>query len=292
MAASVGSAVSLPIELYKTFHTLNKMDADIMTRIVNVTSQLEELQAQSEQEFQDYPDQTIFDLYHRPLRRDERGVYRLGFEDVPRLEGNHTEMDPTYFNIPGIPPEIEEVERIMRMTTAPPPTTSTMMTSTTTTMPVSTTMITPAALTITGNRMEWESTQQPANSNATLSPFVPTNQRDPTSAWDDFWGRMSPKLLGWIIIAILGLLVLIIYAICILCLRKCFVFLRSRISRPNRSPNPLDYSRALPQEPVEFTSIPLEGLDINQPVNLYEVVPVMPAVPVAQQASSVPLSSV
>ena len=116
IAASVGSAVSLPVELYRTFHTLNKTDANIMTRIENVTSQLEQLQVQSEQEFQEYPDQTIFDLYHRPLRRDERGVYRLGFEDIPRSEENPTKMDPTYQDIPGFPPEIEEVELAMRTT--------------------------------------------------------------------------------------------------------------------------------------------------------------------------------
>ena len=114
IAASVGSAVSLPVELYKTFRVLNQSDADIMTRIENLTAHLEELQEQSEQEFKDFPDQTIYDLYHSPLRRDERGIYRLGFEDLPRPEEDPTVMDPTYQDIPGFPDVIEEVERAMR----------------------------------------------------------------------------------------------------------------------------------------------------------------------------------
>ena len=86
IAASVGSAVSLPVELYRTFHVLNKSDEEIRTRIANVTTYLEELEKQSEKEFQDYPDETIYDLYRRPLKRDARGVYRLGIEDLPRSE--------------------------------------------------------------------------------------------------------------------------------------------------------------------------------------------------------------
>ena len=109
IAASVGSAVSLPAELYRTFHALNQSDADIRTRIENVTALLEELQDESEQEFQDFPDQTIYDLYHRPLRRDERGVYRLGIEDIPRSDENPTVMDPTYQDIPGFPPRLKRL---------------------------------------------------------------------------------------------------------------------------------------------------------------------------------------
>ena len=108
IAASVGSAVSLPVELYRTFHTLNQSDAEIRTRIENVTAYLEELEEKSKKEFQDYPDETIYDLYHSPLKRDARGVYRLGFEDLPRSEEDPTVMDPTYQDIPGFPPEIEE----------------------------------------------------------------------------------------------------------------------------------------------------------------------------------------
>ena len=270
-----------------------------MLRIENVTSQLEELQAQSEKEFQEYPDQTIFDLYHSPLRRDERGFYRLGFEDVPRSEENPAEMDPIYQNIPCIPPEIEEVEHAMRTTstTTLTTTTSTTMTSTTTTTTTtptttSTTMITPAAMTMTDNQLDMESTQKETSPNSTLSPIMPASQTDPTMAWYDVWEKMSPKLLGWIIIAMAGLIILITYAIFVLCLRKCFVFICSRISRPTRSQNPLDYPCALPQEPIEIANIPLEGFDVNQPLNLYEIVPVMPAVTMAQPTSTVPLSSV
>ena len=121
IAASVGSAVLLPVELYRTFHALNPSDKDIRNKIENVTAYLEDLQNKSEEEFQDFPDQTIYDLYHRPLRRDERGVYRLGFEDLPRSEEDPTVMDPTFQDIPGFPPEIEEAERIMRTTTMTTP---------------------------------------------------------------------------------------------------------------------------------------------------------------------------
>ena len=67
IAISIGSAVSLPIELYRTFHGLNQTDTFIMSRIENVTAQLDRLQNQSLQEFETYRDQTIFDLYHPPL---------------------------------------------------------------------------------------------------------------------------------------------------------------------------------------------------------------------------------
>ena len=46
IAASVGSAVSLPVELYRTFHALNQSDEEIRTRIENVTAYLEELERQ------------------------------------------------------------------------------------------------------------------------------------------------------------------------------------------------------------------------------------------------------
>ena len=63
IAVSVGSAVSFPVELYRTFHTLNHTDAEIMTRIENVTDQLDGLHLESFRELTAYPDQTIFDLY-------------------------------------------------------------------------------------------------------------------------------------------------------------------------------------------------------------------------------------
>ena len=90
IAVPIGYAVSLPIELYRTFHGLNQTDTVILSHIENVTAQLDRLQNQSRQEFDLYPDQTIFDLYHAPLRRTERGSYRLGIEDVPWSEDDPT----------------------------------------------------------------------------------------------------------------------------------------------------------------------------------------------------------
>ena len=58
------------------------------TRIENVTAQLDRLHEESlAKEFAAYPDQTIFDLYNAPLRRDSHGTYHLGIEDIPRNEG-------------------------------------------------------------------------------------------------------------------------------------------------------------------------------------------------------------
>ena len=44
IAVSVGYAVSLPVELYRTFHTLNHTDTEIMDRIDNITKVLVKLQ--------------------------------------------------------------------------------------------------------------------------------------------------------------------------------------------------------------------------------------------------------
>ena len=59
IAVSVGSVVSLPVELYKTFHILNHTDTEIMDRIDNVTKVLSKLQEKGQEEFAEYPDQTI-----------------------------------------------------------------------------------------------------------------------------------------------------------------------------------------------------------------------------------------
>ena len=45
IAVSVGSAVSLPLEPYRTFCGLNQTDTEIMTRIENITTQLDRLQS-------------------------------------------------------------------------------------------------------------------------------------------------------------------------------------------------------------------------------------------------------
>ena len=108
---SVGSAVSLPVELYHTFRTLNHTDAKIMTRIENVTDRLDPLHEESLKEFAAYPDQTIFDLYHELLRQDSRGTYHLGIEDIPRSEDHPDKMDPLFQEITGLPENVKHARR-------------------------------------------------------------------------------------------------------------------------------------------------------------------------------------
>ena len=274
IAASVGSAVSLPVELYRTFHALNQSDEDIRNKIQNVTAYLEDLQDQSEKEFQDFPDQTIYDLYHRPLRRDERGVYRLGFEDLPRSEEDPTVMDPTFQDIPGFPPEIEEAEQAMRTTT--------MATSTSTELILQT----PQRRTNQVSHLEKGFTLADATLNATRSPSI---SQDSALEWFEVWGGMTPKLLGWIILAMVGFIILLTYAAFVLCVRKCCAFLRNRMSQSNSVPE--DYTRALPRslppEHVELNQIPLDGFSN---VNLYEVIPVAQPIVAEPPVPAVPLS--
>ena len=276
IAASVGSAVSLPVELCRTFHVLNQTDADIRTQIENVTAQLEELQVQSKQEFQDYPDQTIYDLYHGPLRRDERGIYRLGFEDLPRSDENPTVMDPTSQDIPGFPAEIEEIEQAMRTTT----TLSTQMSTKLILQP-------PQRRTNQVSHLEKGFTLADATLNATRSPSTHPTPQDPKLIWYEVWEGMSPKLIGWIILAMAGLIILLTYAAFILCVRKCCVLIRTRMSRPTRTTE--DYPRALSPEQLELANIPLDGFNN---VNLYEVIPVAQPIVAEPPVPAVPLSPV
>ena len=118
IAVSVGSAVSLPVELYRTFHTLNHTDTAIMDRIDNVTKVLDDLREKSIREFEEYPDSTIFDLYHEPLKRDSRGTYRLGIEDIPRDVDHPEEMDPLFQQITGLPEILENYTRTSRVSKA------------------------------------------------------------------------------------------------------------------------------------------------------------------------------
>ena len=270
IAASVGSAVSLPVELYRTFHALNQTDEEIRNKIENVTAHLEDLQKQSEEEFQEYPDQTIYDLYHWALRRDERGVYRLGFEDLPRSEEDPTAMDPTFQDIPGFPPEIEEVERIMRTTT-----TTTTATSTTSEFE----LWTPQPHINQVSHLEKGFTLADATLNATRSPSV---SQDLETDWFEIWDGVTPILLGWIIVAMAGFIILLSYAAFVLCIRRCCVFIRRRVSH-----RATDYPRALPQEPIELSNIPLDGFNN---VNLYEVIPVTQPVMAEPPVPAVPLS--
>ena len=61
--------MTVPVELYRAFHTLNHTDTEIMGRIDNVTKELVRLQEESQKEFEEYPDQTIYDLYYELLKR-------------------------------------------------------------------------------------------------------------------------------------------------------------------------------------------------------------------------------
>ena len=270
IAASVGSAVSLPVELYRTFHALNQSDEEIRTRIKNVTTYLEELEEMSKKEFQEYPDETIFDLYHSPLKRDARGVYRLGIEDLPRSEEDPTVMDPTYQDIPGFPPEIEEA--IQALTTTTTTTTATSM-STTNELWTPQPHINQASHLVKGFTLADETL------NATTSPSL--TQEMPMD-WYGVWDRTTPRMLGWIILAMAGFIILLSYAAFVLCIRRCCVFLRRRMSHRNT-----DYPRALSQEPIELNNVPLDNFNN---VNLYEVIPVAQPVVVEPPVPAVSLS--
>ena len=274
IAASVGSAVSLPVELYRTFHALNQSDAEIRTRIENVTAYLEELEEESKKEFQDYPDETIYDLYHSPLKRDARGVYRLGIEDLPRSEEDPTVMDPTYQDIPGFPPEIEEAIQALRTTT------------TTTTTPISfkstERILKPQRRINQVSHLEKGFTLEDVSLNATGSPT--TTQE--SAIWYEIWDHTTPKMLGWTILAMAGFIALLIYAVLVLCLRKCCVFVRNRITSSSSS-QPTNYPRALPPEPIELANVPLDNLNN---VNFYEVIPVAQPIAIEPQNPAVPLS--
>ena len=267
IAASVGSAVSLPVELYRTFHALNHSDAEIRTKIANVTAYLEELEEKSKQEFQDHPDETIFDLYHSPLKRDARGVYRLGIEDLPRSEEDPTVMDPTYQDIPGFPPEIEEAIQAMSTTTA-----TSMSTTHELRMPQP--QISQASHLVKGFTLAEETL------NATTSPSLTLEM---PMDWYGVWDKTTPRMVGWIILAMAGFIVLLLYAVFVLCIRRCCVFLQRRMSHRNT-----DYPRALPQQPIELGNVPLDGFNN---VNLYEMIPVAQPVVVEPPVPAVPLST-
>ena len=270
IAASVGSAVSLPVELYRTFHALNQSDEEIRTRIKNVTTYLEELEEMSKKEFQEYPDETIFDLYHSPLKRDARGVYRLGIEDLPRSEEDPTVMDPTYQDIPGFPPEIEEAIQALRTTTT---TTTATSTSTTNELRTPQPQISQASHLVKGFTLADETL------NATTSPSLTLEM---PMDWYGVWDRTTPRMLGWIILAMAGFIVLLSYAAFVLCIRRCCVFLQRRMSHRNT-----DYPRALSQEPIELNNVPLDNFNN---VNLYEVIPVAQPVVVEPPVPAVSLS--
>ena len=251
IAVSVGSAVSLPVELYRTFHTLNHTDTEIMDRIDNVTKVLDKLREKSQREFEEYPDQTIYDLYHEPLRRDSRGTYRLGIEDIPRSIDHPEEMDPLFQEIPGLPEILENYTR--------------------------TTRITKASRLIDTNRtshLEKGFTSADDTSNATGNP-VPASHLEKGFTWHNLWENqnLSPRMIGWIMLAMAGVIILLIYAGFILVVRKCCVCLCQRLSTRNHRLS----SRELPMHPT-YELANLDNLSTMNNVNLYEVVPVPPVV--------------
>ena len=118
ITVSVGSALSLSIELYRTFHVLNHTDTAIMDRIDNVTKVVDKLREQGQEEFEEYLDQTIYDLFYEPLKRDSRGTYRLGIEDIPRSVDHPEKMDPLLQEITGLLEILENVTERVRTTAA------------------------------------------------------------------------------------------------------------------------------------------------------------------------------
>ena len=254
IAVSIGSAVSLPIELYRTFHGLNQTVTALMSRIKNVTAQLDRLQNQSLQEFDLYPDQTIFDWYHAPLRRTERGSYRLEIEDVPRSEDNPTKMDPLFQDILGFPEEIEDALKQETTTAA--------------------SALRQQLKELDINRVSHlvkGFTSMNVTLNATGSPaeIHPASHLEKGLTWYGSWGieRLSPRTIGWIMLAMVGFITLPVYAVTVLCIRRCCILICSQVSRREE-----DSQRALPPEP-ELSNLELDNLSTINNVNLYEVVP-------------------
>ena len=247
IAVSVGSAVSLPVELYRTFHTLNHTDTEIMDRIDNVTKVLHKLQEEGRKEFEEYPDQTIYDLYYKPLKRDSRGTYRLGMEDIPRDVDHPEEMDPMFQEIPGLPDFLE----------------------------AATTRTTRANRLIGMNRtshLEKGHTSADDTFNATGNP-VPESHLEKEFTWHNLWenGNLSPRMIGWVMLAMAGVIILLIYAAFVLVIRKCCVCLCQKLTSRNHHQN----SRELPLQPT-YELANLDNLSTMNNVNLYEVVPILP----------------
>ena len=218
-----------------------------MNRIDNVTKVLDKLQEKGQREFAEYPDQTIYDLYYEPLKRDSHGKYRLGIEDIPRSVDHPQAMDPLFQEIPGLPEFLEN--------------------STTTTR------TTVASRLIDTNRtshLEKGHTSVDDTSNATRSP-VPASHLEKGFTWYNLWGNknLSPRMIGWIMLAMAGVIILLIYASFILLVRKCCAFLCQWLSSRNHRLN----SPELPLEPLHELAN-FDNLSTVNHVNLYEVVPV------------------
>ena len=166
-----------------------------MDRIDNVTKVLDKLQESGQEEFAEYPDQTIYDLYYEPLKRDSRGTYQLGIEDIPRSVDHPDLMDPLFQEVPGLP-------EILKNSTA-------------------TAKMTAASRLIDTNRtshLEKGHTSADDTSNVTGNS-VPTIHLEKGLTWHNLWGnnRLSPRMIGWIMLAMAGVIILLIYA--------CFILL-------------------------------------------------------------------
>ena len=109
-------------------------------------------------------------------------------------------------------------------------------------------------------------------SNVTGNP-VPASHLEKGFTWHNLWenNRLSPRMIGWIMLAMAGVIILLIYACFVLLVRKCCAFLCRRLSSRNHSLN----SRDLLLEPLHALAN-LDKLSTVNHANLYEVVPVPP----------------
>ena len=268
IAASVGSAVSLPVELYRTFHTLNQSDEEIRTRIENVTAYLEELEEKSKKEFQDYPDETIYDLYHSPLKRDARGVSirvrrfasigrrsdRHGsyLSGHPRVSFGDRGSDTSYEDNNHDSCGLHIYDHRGHLATA--------ATSYGPSKPFGGCV----------HQRHYKSVNDPGNTNGLVRNL---GQNDTQDVGMDYFGdggiHHSITLCG----------------LCS-CIRRCCAFIHTRLSSSTSS-QPTNYPRALPLEPIELANVPLDN--INN-VNFYEVIPVAQPAVAEPPAPAVPLS--
>ena len=69
-------------------------------------------------------------------------------------------------------------------------------------------------------------------------------------------------------LVMVGFITLLVYAIIVLCIRRCCIFICSQMSSRREEDSP----RALPPEP-ELANLELDNLSTMNNVNLYEVVP-------------------
>ena len=219
-----------------------------MDRIENVTSKLDHLHEESLKEFEEYLDQTIYDLYMAPLRKDSRGTYRLGIEDIPRDKDQPAQMDSLFLNITGLPEEVHPTSTAARHRLE----------------------------TLDKNRTNrlvkgFISTDATLNA-VNHSAEKPASHLEKGFTWDQFWEtkRLSPRMIGWAMLAMTGVIILSVYAVCVLCVRQCCIYIRGRTSIRRETPRVVS-----PEPEYEMANLAnLDNLSTVDNVNLYEVVPV------------------